>query len=146
MKKELTQSQFSMWRTIVALIHVDGKVTSGESQHLIETFKKLPFTEEQKKTLADDVKTPQNIDLLFGQITTPADRSQFIYFARLLFWSDGDLAQQEHEVLKRLGEKVMSQVNFNQVNLETDSLAQEATKTPMSLSRLLTRFAEQFFG
>jgi uncharacterized membrane protein YebE (DUF533 family) len=118
----LTDSQMAMWETVVALVHADGEVHTEEDKFLTERFEKLPVTPEQKQELLKHIDKPGNPRELFQQITEPADRSQLIYFARLLFHSDGDFAAQEKHILDLLQSDVMSHVDMTAAMHKVDQI------------------------
>lgn len=123
MSTNLSDSKFYMWRAIVALVYADGKKYSEEEEFLEKYFKALPLSADQKATLESDMVTPADLDECFAKITEPADRSQFIYFARLLFHSDGDFDITEEELLGKLKGSVTQQVDMDKVMKEVNQTA-----------------------
>ena len=118
----LTDSQVTMWETVVALIHADGKVHKEEDLFLKDRFEKLDITPEQKQTLQRHIETPGNPRELFKKITAPRDRAQLIYFARLLFFSDGEFCDQEKLVLDHLESEVMGKADITAAMHEIDKV------------------------
>lgn len=125
MQKKLNDSQMSMWKAIIALIDADGLDHEGEIAFLKERFQKLDGTSEQKEELLSSIGQFQDVNVYFKQITEPRDRSQFIYFARLLFWSDGDFHEQEKKVLKSLNSEVMAQVDLKKEMIKLDKVVKD---------------------
>jgi uncharacterized membrane protein YebE (DUF533 family) len=125
MLKEIDDSKMNMWRAIVALVHADGLQHPEEDAFIQEKIAVLPFTEEQKQVLNEEMKNPSDVNDLFQQITHSGDRSQFIYFARLLFWSDGDFDAQEEHILKFLREQTLSKVDLEKVMHSVDQIAED---------------------
>ena len=118
----LTESQVAMWETIVALVHADGKVHAEEDRFLEERFDKMDITPEQKEELLKHLKTPGEPRELFKKISEPRDRSQLIYFARLLFYSDDDFHVQEKKILDLLHSDVMSTVDMSEAMHKMDQI------------------------
>lgn len=108
----MTESRFHMWRAIFALAHADEKVTLEERQFLEDVLRREPFNDEQKVLLKADIKNPQDIGRMFKGITDQIDRSAFFYFARLLCWCDGDFAKQEQQIILKLKETHLKEMNF----------------------------------
>ncbi len=66
--------------------------------------------------LEQDIEQGQSIAEMFALITAQKDRSRFFYFARMLFWCDGDFAEQEQKILTAL-----AKTNFD--SLKVDEIA-----------------------
>ena len=45
--KDITDSQFYMWRTLFAIVHVDDMVTEEEVHFMAEALEDIPFTPDQ---------------------------------------------------------------------------------------------------
>lgn len=129
MKKSITDSQFNMWRAIIALVYADQYKHKLEEDFINESLKPLMMTDEQRAQLLADVKSPQPLNDVFAKMTEPRDRSHFVYFARLLFWSDGDFSKQEKALLKELEGKVMEQVELKSVFAQVDKVVSDFQKT-----------------
>ena len=147
MLREINDSKFNMWRAIVALINADGYKHPDEKKFLIETFAKLPFSESQRKILEQDMSAKNSVDEFYKGITQPGDRSQFIYFARLLFWSDGDFHHQEKEILQCFRQQTMDKADFKKVMHSVDKIAEEfaAGEEQKDFRQKLADFIERFF-
>ncbi|TVQ82076.1 MAG: TerB family tellurite resistance protein [Micavibrio sp.] len=116
----LSESRFYMWRTLVALVHADHKVMDEEREFFLGRFNSIPFTEEQENILKEDLDTPQEISELYAKIDCKEDRATLVYFARLLFWCDGEFHAQEEEILKHLKEKTISKLDLENVMAEVN--------------------------
>ena len=102
MPKSLSESRFYMWRTVVAMIHADGVVTPHELAFVHDYMKDLELSEEQQKTIHQDIEQPQPIHEMFGEIEELQDRKEFFALARALCWCDGDFDAQEKSILEYL--------------------------------------------
>lgn len=125
MLKEIDDSKFNMWRAIVALVHSDSQIHEKEEHWMLERFERLPFSEDQLKTLKDDMTRSQDVWPFFEKITHPADRAHFVYFARLLFWSDGDFHGQESAILERLNQATLDKVDLEAIMKSVDGIADQ---------------------
>ena len=123
--KPMTESHFNMWRAMVALTHADHKVTSEEREFMQKKFDGLNFTAEQKDQLNAELDDPQDVTPLFEKITDKRDRAEFVYFARLLFWSDGEFEIQEEEILAHLRAGVISKIDLEAAMHEVDKQVDE---------------------
>ncbi|MCB0390698.1 MAG: hypothetical protein KDD58_05390 [Bdellovibrionales bacterium] len=145
--KEINDSQFNMWRAIVALVHADGHKHSDEDRFLKETFAKLPFSDQQLEILSEDMSQVKKVDDFYPQISDPGDRSQFIYFARLLFWSDGDFHHQEEAILQSFRQQTLDKANLQEVMKSVDAIAEDFAKqeNERGFRQKLADFVGRFF-
>ncbi|MAF98372.1 MAG: hypothetical protein CMH26_07035 [Micavibrio sp.] len=104
MSKGLNDSQFHMWRSIFALVHVDNVVTDEEVQYMAERLKEIPFSQEQHDILVKDSVEPQNVELMFSRITDLHDQALFFKHAHAVVHVDGDYAVEEQQILLKLNE------------------------------------------
>lgn len=95
-------SQFYMIRAVIAMAHADGVVCGDERAHVEGLIKRMPFNEEQKATLRDDLDEKQNVSHLLANINEPKYRGQVVYFTRLLAHKDGELHPNEEALLERM--------------------------------------------
>ena len=122
MSQPISDSHFNMWLSIIALIYADDQKHPDEAQFIEEMIGKLTASDEQKAQLRAAAENPPDIKDVFPKVTEPKHRSQMIYFARLLFWTDGDFHHQEEAILKRLHEDVMSKVDLEAAMKEVDDV------------------------
>lgn len=102
MSQGLSDSQFNMWRAVIAMIHADSVVRPHEVNFILENTRELPLSDEQRGMLNDDILRPANIDPLFKAITNPKDKEQFFHLAKAIAWSDGDFNERERDMLHAL--------------------------------------------
>lgn len=121
MSYHVTDSRFYMWRTIFALVHADHQVTSEEHAFAAHYLDSVPFTSEQRKILADDLKSPQNVIDMFDRISNPEDRGEFFEFARNLLAVDNDFSEAEKKIFEIL-------VTRNSAHFNTEALRQEIAR------------------
>lgn len=95
-------SQFYMIRCVVAMAHADGIVCDAEMEHIENLIERMPFDQNQKDTIRNDLKEKQNVSSLLAHINDPRYRGQVVYFARLLAYKDGELHPNEEALLKRM--------------------------------------------
>ncbi|MES2729850.1 MAG: hypothetical protein V4621_07120 [Pseudomonadota bacterium] len=98
----LTYSQLYVWRSLVALAHVDGKLTNNEWQFLLPSILRLNLLDEQRDLLQHDLKNPQKVADMFQNITKVKDRAQFFVLAGQLVYADGDYDEAEKKILLEL--------------------------------------------
>jgi len=117
----VSESRFNMWRALVALVHTDHKVMEEECDFFIRRFDAIPFTEDEKNILRQDLTTAQNVSELYALITDKEDRGTLIYFARLLFWCDGEFHAQEDAILQHLHQQTISKLDLEAIMTEVNS-------------------------
>ncbi len=125
MSHHMSNSRFNMWRCLVSLVYTDHKLTIEERKFFTDRFEKLNLSEEQKSILLQELQSPQKIENIFKYVTDKEDRATFIYFARLLFWSDGEFAEQEEKILKHLHSQVTSEIDIKQVMQDVNDATKE---------------------
>jgi hypothetical protein len=99
----ITDSEFHMWRALLAFAFVD-KVLSVEEQAVLRAHvTRDELTPHQRKILKADFKSPPNVKTMYKKITAPEDQVRFCVLARALVWCEGDMDKQEEYILKHLG-------------------------------------------
>ncbi len=147
--KEVTESQFYMWRTLFALSHVDHAVTSEEIRFMVEALEDIPFTEEQRRVLSDDIAVPQDIIQMFEKIPEAAEQAEFFKFARELVWIDGHYGKEERDIMLKLEEIHIRSVNIDDLigktglELEQDEPFSPAA-TGKDVKKTVLSFRDQF--
>lgn len=150
----LPESRFNMWRAVVALVHVDGRVTTEEKE-LVESYMgNLPLSAQQVAILREDLVDAQDVGDMFGRITAPEDQGEFFQFARIMNWSDGDLDAQEDEIFNKFQDTQMGKLDqaalqamvketrkaFSLDRLKQDAEFEADAKGVVGLGRLLDAF------
>lgn len=101
----LSDSRFHMWRTVFALAHADGKVTSEEARFMKIYLSRLTLTPEQHTILKGDIEQRQEVAPLFSKISAEKDIEDFFNFSRLIVWCDGDFGEQEKQIMEMLRQR-----------------------------------------
>tara|TARA_B100001989_G_C24532475_1_gene462418 strand:- start:745 stop:1263 length:519 start_codon:yes stop_codon:yes gene_type:complete len=101
-KEHVGTSKFYMLRCLVAMAHADGIICEAEQAYISALMSRLPLTDDQRKTLYDDLDTPQKIEDLLPYINAPKFRGQLCYFARLMAYKDGVLSPSEEQLLEKM--------------------------------------------
>ena len=109
--QDISISEFYMWRTLFAVAHTDGIVTDEEIRFMAEALEDIPFSEEQRATLNEDITTPQDVVSMFMRIGEQKDQAKFFSLARKLVWIDGDYGMQEQNVMLKLEQMHLSGVD-----------------------------------
>lgn len=125
MSDAISESRFNMWRAVVAMVHADGVVVKEERDFVENYLSSLPFSEEQKATLREDLETPQSPQEMFAKISEKPDQAEFFQFARMVIWCDGDLDSQEDRIFKLLMKEQirdLGQDNLRKIAEETRDL------------------------
>jgi len=100
-----------MWRTLFALAHADHVVSEEEVRFMAEALEDVPFSDEQKATLTEDISKAQNIEFMFAGITEPLDQAEFFNHARELCHIDGDYGLEEQQIMLKLEEMHLKTTN-----------------------------------
>lgn len=123
-QKPVTESQFFMWRTLFALAHVDRYVSNDELRFMAEALEDVPFSEEQKNVLTQDIKEPQDVFEMYKLIRDDTDRIEFFRFAHDMVWIDGDFGPEEQKIMLKLQEEQVRRTDVSdlvgKVNLKLE--------------------------
>lgn len=111
----VSDSQFHMWRTLFALIHVDNVIANEEIRYAAEALVDVDFTEEQRRILQTDLTTPQNPAQMFAGITDLRDQARFFKFAKELVWVDRNYAREEKEIVLLLEAAHINELDLDEV-------------------------------
>lgn len=98
----ISNSQFYMWRAVVAMAHADGVVTPHELSFINDYLKDMDLSAEQLKIIGLDLRNTQDVYEMFSKITSPQDQKDFFALARALSWCDGDFDAQEKHIIQTL--------------------------------------------
>lgn len=148
----VTESQFFMWRTLFAVAHADGVVADEEVRFMAEALEDVPFSEEQRAILNEDIRKAQNAEDMFLGITEAQDRAAFFKYARTLVHIDGEYGASEQAVMLRLKEIHLKQTDVDSLigsvglELEEESGRDERDQPApkRSLKQAVFSFREQF--
>ena len=159
---EISNSMFYMWRAVFSMAHADHVVTPEERKFMNTVLEKLPFSEEQVKTLESDISTPRWIGEMFAKIENDDDKSLFFYYARLMVWSDGDFDAQERHIISELQKKHVEGIDWdnakNVIGLEFEGEEKEVAEKKAQIIKdysyvedmepegTLKAFFRRFFG
>lgn len=134
MDSDVNHSQFHMWRTLFAVAHADNIVTDEEIEFMSHILTDVAFSEEQTKILKDDIINAKDVELIFKNVTSAADRAQFFDLARDLVWVDGDFGAEEQSVMIKLHRQHFKNTNVDEligrVPLQFEDDASETLRTP----------------
>ncbi len=136
-KPPVGNSQFYMWRCVVALAHADGMVQQEERDYLTRVFGRMGLNDEQKSTLQADMATAQDIAALLNHINEPEWRGQLVYFAGLLARADGVVDPQEDHILKKLHADQLSSLDMDHIRADVKkAVANEMFQHDLKMSEL----------
>ena len=125
MSKGLNDSQFYMWRTLFAVAHADSVVSDEEVRFMAEALEDIPFSDDQRAVLNEDVKHAQNIEAMFAGISDVKDQAAFFKFAHELVHIDGEYGLEEQSIILKLQETHLRSADLDDlvgsVSLELES-------------------------
>jgi len=148
----INDSQFSMWRSIFAVAHADGVVSDEEVRFMAETLELLPFSEEQRGILSSDIKEVRDVEEMFAGITDSVDQAEFFNIAHKLVHVDGDYSAEEQEMMLKLKQLHLSNVNLDELvgqvdlQLEGDQQSTAAVAEPSDTQGALKFFRDMFLN
>lgn len=101
--KRVSEDEFMMWRAVFAFALVDHDLNIEKQKILTHHMSTRPFSADQMVILRDDMKSPQDVEELYGQISVQKFKEKFCALARTLVWCDGDIDLQEKRILQNVG-------------------------------------------
>ncbi len=113
MTKDVTDSQFHIWRALFAVAHADKVVTEEEIKFMAHVMDEVEFSEEQLELLKDDLTNAKDAQAMFMSITEHKDRETFFDLARDLIWVDGDFHAEEQTVMVQLHKMHIKDTNLD---------------------------------
>lgn len=115
-----------MWRLAACAVHADKRVDKAELEMIEHYLVELDFNEEQLNLLKKELSQPAEVDEILSAITDPGDRSQSVYFVRLLFWKDQILTEEEEAFLKKIQDYFAPFINHDEIESNLLKLKKEA--------------------
>ena len=126
-KKEMTDSHLNMWRLIASAVHADGQVTSEEESMIEKYIEELHFNKEQEEIIRKEMKSPSPLEDILPKITDPGDKSQSLYFVRLLLWKDDMLTDTEEAFLKKINDFFMQSPEMKKLHSQLTQLKENTS-------------------
>ena len=111
----VSESAFYMWRTVFAIAHADNILSNQEIRYMVEVLEDVPFSEEQRDILNDDIHNAKSPSARFAFVTETRDQVRFFKHAREMVWIDGDYAPEEQDVMMKLTRKYMQDVDLEKL-------------------------------
>jgi hypothetical protein len=106
----MDSSKFHLWRGCISFCFIDSELSGPEKKWIEEKSQKLPFTAEQRITIAEDLNHPPDIRELLPLITKPSDRAFLVDQMRVLAAIDGKVTAEEKEMIREIKDYVLSKV------------------------------------
>lgn len=108
----MDDSKFNLWRACFSFCFIDGFLDSSEQKWIEDKLNTLKFSDDQKKTLMSDLKSPPAIDKLLPLITKPADRGFLVNNLRQLSKLDKVLSASENQKIQAVQQAVISKIDM----------------------------------
>lgn len=147
-KKEMTESHLNMWKLVASAVHADGHVDPEEIEMVEKHIEELLFSPEQKEIIKKELVSPTPLEQILPKITDPGDRSQSLYFVRLLLWKDNMLTDTEEAFLKKVSNHFMQFPEIADLSNQLEKLKEKTSKTEELLYSMnnsaLVQFLKKF--
>lgn len=109
---KINDSKFNMWRGCMATIHADGSVSKEEKAWAEEKIESLPFSDEQRKIIHEDLSHGLDINTIIPAITHKPDLAFLLHLIRTIGNLDGCFNENEKSVFNTLEKKIMSNLDL----------------------------------
>lgn len=119
----VTDSSLHIWRTLIALAHVDGRFSPDEWKFLMPQILDLDLDDAQREVLYDDMHFCRDVRAMFLKITDKDDRNLFFKLANKLVYIDGDFDETERRIMEELQKStddaaMKTDIDFDQLTQE----------------------------
>ena len=122
----VSTGKFYMFRCLIVMAHADGVFSDIERGYMYSfmNHQRVLLSDEQYKTLEDDMDNPKAIEDLLPYINEPQYRSQLLYFARLMAFKDGVKTPDEDALLQKLHASTTDGIDLDTIRAEAKDAAQ----------------------
>jgi hypothetical protein len=120
--EKMSESQFNMWRSCVAAVHLDNLVTSEERAWVEDKINKLPLSHDQRLILIADLEIAGNFEQAFKKITDKKDLAFLLNTLRVIGYLDKDFSAVEKESFKNLETIVLKGINLEAITSEIEAM------------------------
>ena len=118
----MSVSKFNMWRSCVAVVHLDNKVTTEERKWIEEKIQKLPLTNEQRLALKSDLETPMNFEEAITKITDKKDLAFLLNTLRVIGYLDKVFSELERQSFNKLESLVLKGLDLKAIAAEVEAI------------------------
>jgi len=112
-KPKLNNSNFAMWRALIALAYADHKLTPAEVEFFKKQLGSLELTDSQKETFSNDLRGGTKIADVYGDISEPNHKTHLLNMAYVLFHRDGNFSKIEKNFYDELYNKHLKALDSN---------------------------------
>jgi len=95
-------SQIKVWKTLVALTHVDHDTNQAEREFISDFLERSKLSAEEKAEVLSGFGRAESPEKLFQEIKDSRDRARLLYLARVMFYHDQDFSTYEKMALEHL--------------------------------------------
>lgn len=109
------ESKFNMWRACIAAIWADGKVAEEEKNWAQKKIDSLPFTDEQKAILTNELAKQADFGSIVANISDKRDRAFLAHQIRVISHLDDHFSDEEKGLLNGWREIVLAGVDLGEL-------------------------------
>lgn len=114
----MSESKFNMWRSCVAVVHLDKIVTNEEKKWVEDKSKNLPLSQEQRNILRNDLETGLHFEEAFKKISEKKDLAFLLNTMRVIGFLDKDFSAVEKEKFKKLEDIILKGIDLISIEKE----------------------------
>ncbi|RZF21327.1 DUF533 domain-containing protein [Halobacteriovorax vibrionivorans] len=134
------ESFLNMWRTLIALSHLDNIVSEQERELIQEFIHNAKLSEEDKEILRQDLEQRHRPDEFIGHVNYPAHLSQLHHLANILFRSD-ELDPKEEAYLKKILAEIETKIGIYNATTQSAEALKKMSQSEIEVKRK-SAFAE----
>jgi uncharacterized membrane protein YebE (DUF533 family) len=99
---QITNEQYLIFRGLLALAHVDGKVAKEELSFVDKRLKGHTVSPEQQAVLEHERSNPVDPLVIYQEMESLKSKGWFVSMARMIFHADNEFCTTEQDVLSHL--------------------------------------------
>ncbi|AYF44148.1 hypothetical protein BALOs_1141 [Halobacteriovorax sp. BALOs_7] len=134
------ESFLNMWRTLIAVSHLDNIVSEQERELIQEFIHNAKLNEEDKEILRQDLEQRHRPDEFIGHVNYPAHLSQLHHLANILFRSD-ELDPKEEAYLKKILAEIETKIGIYNATTQSAEALKKMSQSEIEVKRK-SAFAE----
>ncbi|WP_419168633.1 DUF533 domain-containing protein [Halobacteriovorax sp.] len=134
------ESFLNMWRTLIAVSHLDNIVSEQERELIQEFIHNAKLNEEDKEILRQDLEQRHRPDEFIGHVNYPAHLSQLHHLANILFRSD-ELDPKEEAYLKKILSEIETKIGIYNATTQSAEALKKMSQSEIEVKRK-SAFAE----
>jgi hypothetical protein len=122
----MSNSKFNMWRSCIAVVHLDKLVTKEERAWVEDRIKNLPLSNDQRLILIADLENGLNFEESFKKITDKKDLAFLLNTVRVIGFLDKDFSEIEKNNFNKLESIVLKGIDLKAIESQVEEMEKQS--------------------